>query len=479
MLGLQAVSWAVAVCARKMAGLLWLVISSRLFLALTGVALTLSLALLLFQSWVTWFTELPVISSVLFCAQSIAVFLASWRPAQVARLPENLLGNNANSVAMAFNTSDVTALRIFPHGSDIDKGVRQLSAIPVGAAVAHRGGARPSFHMAVATLEEVLADAARGSRGSPWPSISSSLPSAWDESWSRIRSVVAKICAEEARFAEKAVTNGFLVFQHAHALQRELAETPVSHSIALRQKRLQSRWKVALWWEQLWQGLWQGLKHWAESCMGRWLMAGGASAGQNHLLDPARQQVDMRLATFGSLVDSVLKTLPDLTVALELGPALEEDVCMMGTMLGNAVEICEGRVARTLEAGRDQKSLLLAGETREAAVPTPDIDTIGAAAYELRYFDVVGRTVCAEANQAVGTFTATKHSVVWLAKELQVIKAAGVRLRLYLRQEVSGALGGDDDDKNQRASWAENELRVLLVPRLISGLEQTYFRQED
>ncbi|EFQ36135.1 hypothetical protein CGRA01v4_15062 [Colletotrichum graminicola] len=475
MLGLQAVSWAVAVCARKMAGLLWLVISSRLFLALTAVTLTLSLAFLLFQSWVAWFTELPVISSVLFCARSIAVFLASWRPAQVARLPDNLLGNNANSVTMAFNTSDVTALRIFPHGSDMDKGVRQLSAIPVGAAKAHRGGARPSFHVAVVTLEEVLADATRGSRGSPWLSMSSSLPSAWDESWSRIRSVVAKMCAEEARFAEKAVANGLLVFQHAHALQRELAETPVSHSIALRQKRLQSRWKVALWLEQLWQGL----RHWAESCMGRWLMVGGASACQNHLHDPAGQQVDLRLATFGSLVDSALKTLPDLTVSLELGPALEEDVCMMGAMLGNAVEICEGRVARTLEAGRGQKPLLLPGETREAAVLTPDIDTIGAAAYELRYFDVVGRTVCAEAKQAVGTFTATKHSVVWLAKELQAIKAAAVRLRSYLRQEVSGALGGDDDDKNQRASWAENELRVLLVPKLIYGLEQTYFRQED
>ncbi|KAK1570153.1 uncharacterized protein LY79DRAFT_674197 [Colletotrichum navitas] len=58
-----------------------------------------------------------------------------------------------------------------------------------------------------------------------------------DESWSHIRSVVSEIGAEEARFAKEAARNALYAFRRARALQRELAKTPVSHSIALHKER--------------------------------------------------------------------------------------------------------------------------------------------------------------------------------------------------------------------------------------------------
>ncbi|KAK1955813.1 hypothetical protein LY78DRAFT_593318 [Colletotrichum sublineola] len=457
--GLKAVSKGVAVCALKILGFLRLVVSSPLFIILFVVMVTLTVSLtfvlLYLQSWKTWFTELPIVSGSLYIIKSVAAACGLAPPAQVTGV-SGILGNNA---AIAANMPNVTALSIFPLGADISKGVGQLLAIPVGAVVPRRGGAHPGFNMAIRTLEEVMSDEVQGHRSDPY-----SLSAAWDESWSHIRSVVSEIGAEEARFAEEAAGNALYAFRRARALQRELAETPVSHSIALRKERWESTWTVALWWNKLWRASWD------------W-----RPADEDGLPGPAARQVDRRLESFESLLDSVLAMLPDLAVALKLGSALEKDTCTMGNLLGHAVAICEGRVSRALEVGRAAGTVRgweSSVGTGEVAVPPSDIDVLGGAFYELQYFDFIGTTVCTEAKQAVNIFEVTRHSAVRLGEGLKAIKSDVFSLRGFLRSRQPSVTAEAEDNGDQRALWAETEL-VRLVPDLISHLKQTYFRQED
>ncbi|KAK2025856.1 hypothetical protein LX32DRAFT_696042 [Colletotrichum zoysiae] len=79
---------------------------------------------------------------------------------------------------------------------------------------------------------------------------------------------------------------------------------------------------------------------------------------EDGLYGPAARQLDAQLASLKLLVDNVLVTLLNLVSVLVLGPALEKDIFGGGGVLGEAV-------------------------------------------YELRHFNVTGRTVCTDVKQSV------------------------------------------------------------------------------
>ncbi|KAK1996801.1 hypothetical protein LX36DRAFT_712151 [Colletotrichum falcatum] len=357
-------------------------------------------------SSVTWFAELRIVRGILFALEMAATACGLSSVTRNDNIDYKNNVSNVNSAAVVADMPNVTA------------------------------------NAAIRTLEEVLYDEAQrhhhhhhGAMASPTPSLSSSSAAAatWDESWSRVRSVMSRIITEEAQFANQAMTSALQAFRGARTLQRELAANPVSHVIAPREKRLQSI--VALY-------------------------------------GTATRQVDGQLTSLKLLVDSVLEAFPNqLPPVLALSPALKKHIYIMGNLLGYAVDICEGHMARTLNPV----------DTMEVvSVPlSSDIGVLGEAVFELRYLNVVGRTMCTNIQQSINIFTVAKHSVLRLGEELKAIKVEVFRLRGYLRPRGgSGTPENPDDVVDQRALWAEQEL-ARLVSALIFHLEQTYFRQED